>query len=659
MKQPKISNHYKVFLFWICFVVLGLVFFQFYEQARKDRVKDFSYPKFLQAVEKDHLVPDSIVFNVTAKEIEGQLNEKGKQIYGGTDFLIEGNVDDKGFEILMNKGITPSYANKDKNFWTSILLSWFPLLLLFGIVIFFIRQIQLGSGKAFSFGKSRARLVLDKGKVTFKDVAGIKEAKEELKEIVEFLKNPKRFTKLGGEIPKGVLLVGEPGTGKTLLARAVAGEAKVPFFTISGSDFVEVFVGVGASRVRDLFNQGKKNSPCLIFIDEIDAVGRHRGAGLGGGHDEREQTLNQLLVEMDGFESKQGIILIAATNRPDVLDPALLRPGRFDRKVMVNLPDLKERELILKVHTRKTPLSSQVELNKIARGTPGFSGADLKNLINEASLMAAFQNKLKVEMDDLERARDKVMMGSERKSFIMSDKDKKITAYHEAGHAIVGKSLPLLDPIHKVTIVPRGMALGVTQTLPKEDLLNMSKQKAKNLLSFLFGGRVAEEVIFKDFTSGASNDIQKATDLARRMICEWGMSSKIGPLFFGKGSDPVFLGKDYHSSHEYSQESAKNVDNEIKDFIHNAYKKAHSIIKEKLSQLHIMAEALLKFETIDSEEVDMIMEGKNLMDIKKYRKKMSDKLKEERQASQQDQKNKKTKKAPPDSIGGSALPSPV
>ena len=653
MKQPKLNNHHKIFLFWISFAVLGLIFFQFYEQFRKDQIKDFNYPKFLQALEKNHLVKESIIFNITEKEIKGQLNQEGKAIYGGVDFLIQGNVDDKGFEILREKGITPAYVNKDKKFWTSILLSWFPLLLLFGIFIFFIKQLQAGSGKAFSFGKSKARLILDKGKITFKDVAGIKEAKNELQEIVEFLKNPKKFTKLGGEIPKGVLLIGSPGTGKTLLARAVAGEAKVPFFTISGSDFVEVFVGVGASRVRDLFNQGKKNSPCLIFIDEIDAVGRHRGAGLGGGHDEREQTLNQLLVEMDGFESQQGIILIAATNRPDVLDPALLRPGRFDRKVMVNLPDLKERESILKVHIKNVPLSSHVELNKIARGTPGFSGADLKNLINEACLMAGVQNKHQVEMEDLERARDKVMMGSERKSFIMSDKDKKITAYHEAGHALVGKSLPLLDPIHKVTIVPRGMALGVTQTLPKEDLLNMSKQKAKNTLSFLFGGRIAEEEIFKDFTSGASNDIQKATDLARRMICEWGMSSKIGPLFFGKGSAPVFIGKSYNESHEYSEESAKNVDKEVSLFIQEAYKKAQSIIKDKLSHLHTIAEALLKFETIDSEEVEMIMQGKNLSDVTNYRKKNSKKLEEERQAN-------KTKKKIPDSIGGgSTLPSPV
>ena len=652
--MKKLSNKNKTFLFWALFVVLALFFFQFYEQKKQKLVKDFNYPKFLQAVENNQVKKDSIVFNEIAKEIKGEFNPEGEKEFGGKSFLIQGNVSDKGFEILEKQGITPSYANKDKTLWMTVFLSWLPLLLIFGIFIFFIKQIQAGSGKAFSFGKSRARLVLDRGKVTFKDVAGIQEAKEELKEVVEFLKNPKKFEKLGGEIPKGVLLVGSPGTGKTLLAKAVAGEAKVPFFTISGSDFVEVFVGVGASRVRDLFLQGKKNAPCLIFIDEIDAVGRHRGAGLGGGHDEREQTLNQLLVEMDGFQSQEGIILIAATNRPDVLDPALLRPGRFDRKVMVNLPGVKEREQILKVHTKKTPLSAEVDLSKIARGTPGFSGADLKNLINEASLMGAFKNKLKVEMEDLERARDKVMMGSERKSFIMSDKDKKITAYHEAGHAIVGKSLPLLDPIHKVTIVPRGMALGVTQTLPKEDMLNMSKKKAKNFLSFLFGGRVAEEIIFKDFTSGASNDIQKATDLARRMICEWGMSSKVGPLFFGRGSDPVFIGKTYNNTSDYSEESAKHVDSEIKYFIQKAYEKAQLILKEKISYLHTMAEALLKFETIDSEEIDMIMKGKTLADLMNYRKNIGDKINKEREESKNN--NKKSENDP---VGGSALPSPV
>ena len=636
---------------WFFFLILAIGFFQFYEYSKKDRVKDFSYPKFLQAIEKNQVDKQSIVFNTVSTEITGKLNSEGQKEYGAADFSIQGNVSDKGFEILKEKGIIPSYSSKDNKMWLMAFISWLPILLLIAVFLFFIKQIQSGGNKAFSFGKSRAKLVLDRGKITFKDVAGIEEAKEELKEIVEFLKNPKKFTKLGGEIPKGVLLIGSPGTGKTLLAKAVAGEAKVPFFTISGSDFVEVFVGVGASRVRDLFAQGKNNAPCLIFIDEIDAVGRHRGAGLGGGHDEREQTLNQLLVEMDGFQSQQGIILIAATNRPDVLDPALLRPGRFDRKVIVNLPGLKEREQILKVHSKKTPMTPEVNLNKVARGTPGFSGADLKNLINEASLMAAFKNKMQVEMEDLEKARDKVMMGSERKSVIMSEKDKKITAYHEAGHAIVGKSLPLLDPIHKVTIVPRGMALGVTQTLPKEDMLNMSRQKAKNFLSFLFGGRIAEEEIFKDFTSGASNDIQKATNLARRMICEWGMSSKIGPVFFGRGSDPVFVGKNYNNSYEQSEESSKTVDTEIKNVIQKSYEKARSVIKSKISELHIMAEALLKFETIDSEEIDMIMKGKNLEDLSDYRKEQLKKI--------QQRKKEMTGKKEKDAIGASVLPSPV
>ncbi len=657
IQKPKINNQQKTFLFWIAFLVFGLIFFQFYEQSKKDKVKDFNYPKFLQSLEAKQVVKDSVIFNRTAQEIKGDLNEAGAKVFGGVHFVIEGNVDDKGFEILRSYGITPSYSNKDNNFWTTVLISWFPILLLFGVFIFFIRQIQMGSGKAFSFGKSRARLVMDKGRATFKDVAGIEEAKEELKEIVEFLKSPKRFTKLGGQIPKGVLLIGSPGTGKTLLARAVAGEAKVPFFTISGSDFVEMFVGVGASRVRDLFVQGRKNAPCLIFIDEIDAVGRQRGAGLGGGHDEREQTLNQLLVEMDGFDSKEGIILIAATNRPDVLDPALLRPGRFDRRVMVNLPDLKGRLAILKVHSRKTPFSSGVDLEKIARGTPGFSGADLKNLINEASLMAAFKNKLKIEMEDLERARDKVMMGAERKTFIMSDKDKKITAYHEAGHAIVGMSLSLLDPVHKVTIVPRGMALGVTQTLPKEDLLNMSKKKAQNTLSFLFGGRVAEEEIFKDYTSGASNDIEKATSLARSMVCEWGMSEKLGPLFLGKQEGNVFLGRDHNKTRNYSEESAKEIDTEIHFFIDKAYKKAKQIIQEKMDYLHVMAQSLLDFETIDSEEVSMIMKGKKLSDLKTYRKQLSDKIKEERESHKKEEAAKKKKTN--DNSVGSTIPSPV
>ena len=649
------KNQHKTFLFWVVFFAMGMAFFRFYGHFQQNRVKDFNYPKFLQALQEDQVIKDSIVFNTVSQEITGELTEEGQAALGGKTFVIQGNVEDKGFEILREHGITPAYSNKDKSFWMTLLVNWFPLLLFLGLFIFFIRQIQAGGSRAFSFGKSRARLVIDKGKATFKDVAGIEEAKEEVKEIVEFLKNPKKFTKLGGEIPKGVLLIGPPGTGKTLLARAIAGEAKVPFFTISGSDFVEMFVGVGASRVRDLFNQGKQNAPCLIFMDEIDAVGRHRGAGLGGGHDEREQTLNQLLVEMDGFESKQGVILIAATNRPDVLDPALLRPGRFDRRVVVNLPDLKGRTEILKVHTKKIPLSSQVNLETISRGTPGFSGADLKNLINEATLMAAWKNKLRVEMEDFERARDKVMMGSERKSFVMTEKDKKITAYHEAGHALVGMSLPLLDPVHKVTIVPRGMALGVTQTLPKEDLLNMSREKAKNTLAFLFGGRAAEEVIFTDYTSGASNDIEQATRLARRMVCEWGMSDLLGPLSFGNTSHPVFLGRTPMGERDYSEESARKVDQEVGRFISEAYKKAKKIVQEHKAKLEVMVQALLSFETIDAEEVKLIMKDRSLAALKNYRKRRTVRLKKEREETRKKDKEKESAKDPV----GSPAPAPV
>ena len=640
------KSQHKTLIFWLVFFAVGMGFLRFYGYLQKGRIKDFSYPKFLQALKADQVIKDSIVFNSVSGEISGKINAEGEKALGGRTFVIQGNVEDKGFEILKEEhGIIPAYSNKDKSFWVTLLVNWFPLFLFLGIFLFFIRQLQAGGARAFSFGKSRARLALDRGKAVFKDVAGIEEAKEELSEIVEFLKNPKKFTKLGGEIPKGVLLIGPPGTGKTLLARAVAGEAKVPFFTISGSDFVEMFVGVGASRVRDLFRQGKQNAPCLIFIDEIDAVGRHRGAGLGGGHDEREQTLNQLLVEMDGFESKHGVILIAATNRPDVLDPALLRPGRFDRRVVVSLPDLKGRTEILKVHAKKTPLSSQVDLEKIGRGTPGFSGADLKNLINEASLMAAWKDKLKVEMEDFERARDKVMMGSERKSFVMTEKDKKITAYHEAGHAVVGMSLPLLDPVHKVTIVPRGMALGVTQTLPKEDMLNMSREKAKNTLAFLFGGRAAEEVIFTDYTSGAGNDIEKATHLARRMICEWGMSDTLGPQAFGNMSHPVFLGKSSGRGGErdHSEESARKVDQEVQNLISSAYEKAKKIIEEKKEALETMVQALLNFETIDAEEVKLIMKGKGLTALKNYRKRKTTELSKEREESRKES-GKKTSK---------------
>lgn len=636
----------KVFLIWASFLVIGLIFFQFYEQHRQAYVKDFNYPKFIKALEQGEVKADSIIFNKSQQEISGELTEEASKLYNGKKFRIYGNVDDKGFEIIRKKGITPGYVNNDNSFWQSLFLNWLPLIIFAAIFIFFIRQLQIGGGKALAFGKSRARLVSNKKKVTFKDVAGVEEAKDELKEIVEFLRNPKKFTRLGGRIPKGVLLIGAPGTGKTLLAKAVAGEADVPFFTISGSDFVEMFVGVGASRVRDLFLQGKKNAPCVIFVDEIDAVGRHRGSGMGGGHDEREQTLNQLLVEMDGFESQVGIILIAATNRPDVLDPALLRPGRFDRRVVVNSPDLKGRYEILKVHTRKAPLSKSVDLNKIARGTPGFSGADLENLINEAALMAARADKNQIEMMDVEKAKDKVIMGRERKSMVISEKDRKITAYHEAGHTIVGKSFANLDPVHKVTIIPRGMALGLTQTLPEEDTLNLTKSKAKNTLAFLFGGRAAEELIFKDYTTGAGNDIEKATELARRMVCEWGMSEKLGPLTLEKREGPVYLGIQSTQGREYSEAKAEQIDQEVYRLIHQAHQKALDILKKNENILHIMAKALLEYETINGEEVDMLMKGADLVALKEKRAESNQQLEQERQevAQKLDKQEKDNKK---------------
>ena len=590
------------------------------KQKENLQVKDFSYPKFLQALKSKHVQPDSLVFNQTQKTIKGRLNKAGMKKYSGELFQIDGNVDDKGLELVRQLGYTPSYKNTNRSFWASLLINWIPLIFFAGIIFFIIRQLQVGGGKALNFGKSRARLQIDKGKVTFKDVAGVEEAKAELQEVVEFLKNPKKFTKLGGRIPKGVLLIGAPGTGKTLLAKAVAGEADVPFFTISGSDFVEMFVGVGASRVRDLFLQGKKRAPCLIFIDEIDAVGRHRGAGLGGGHDEREQTLNQLLVEMDGFESQTGIILVAATNRPDVLDPALLRPGRFDRRVIVNAPDVKGREEILKVHTKKIPLADDVDIQIIARGTPGFSGADLENVVNEACLSAAREDKKQVFMSNLEHAKDKVIMGSERRSMIISDKDKKIIAYHEAGHTIVGKLLKGMDPIHKVTIIPRGMALGLTQTLPKDEALNLTKSKATNTLAFLMGGRAAEELIFKDYTTGAGNDIERATELARRMVCEWGMSDKLGTVTLEKRSNPVFLGMTSQSGgREYSESKATEVDAEVDRLLKEAYRIALNTLTKKKSILEAMAQALLEYETIDTNDVDLLMKGSTFEAFKKHK----------------------------------------
>lgn len=512
---------------------------------------------------------------------------------------------------LRSKGVAiEAKAEEEGSFWMTMLVSWGPILLLIGVWIFFIRQMQSGGGKAMSFGKSRAKLMSDTGaQVTFKDVAGVDEAKDELEEIVSYLRDPKKFSRLGGRIPKGVLLIGPPGTGKTLLARAIAGEADVPFFTISGSDFVEMFVGVGASRVRDLFLQGKKNAPCIIFIDEIDAVGRHRGAGLGGGHDEREQTLNQLLVEMDGFESNEGVILISATNRPDVLDPALLRPGRFDRQVVVPRPDIKGRSKILKVHSRKIPLSEDVNLDVVAKGTPGFSGADLANLINEAALLAARANKDQVEMADLESAKDKVMMGAERRSLVITEKEKNVTAYHEAGHAVVAFYLPDADPVHKVTIIPRGRALGVTMYLPSEEKYNESRSGLETIICTMLGGRVAEEVVFNEITSGASNDIERVTGIARKMVCEWGMSDKVGPLAYGEKEGEVFLGRDLGHMKNYSESMAVEIDGEIRRIVQEAYERTRQILTAHKDGLTRVAEALLEKETLDAAEVRYLVTG--------------------------------------------------
>ncbi|GIL18373.1 MAG: ATP-dependent zinc metalloprotease FtsH [Oligoflexia bacterium] len=614
MKQAQ-----KTLALWFFLVIIAVFLFQAYENRHERVVPHFNYSKFSEAVKAGEI--QSVTFRPESGEIVGEIRPEFEKKYEGKKFIITGNTGDEGYKFLVSNGITPNYERAESNsFIQSFLVNWLPVLLIVAMFIFIMRQIQVGGGKAMSFGKSRARLLNEsKNKVMFKDVAGVDEAKDELQEIVHFLKEPKKFTKLGGRIPKGVLLVGPPGTGKTLLAKAVAGEAGVPFFSISGSDFVEMFVGVGASRVRDLFEQGKKNAPCLIFIDEIDAVGRHRGAGLGGGHDEREQTLNQLLVEMDGFESNDGVIIIAATNRPDVLDPALLRPGRFDRRVIVNKPDVNGRKQILEVHTSKTPLGPFVDLEKIARGTPGFSGADLENLVNEAALIAARSDKKYLENEDFEKAKDKVLMGSERKSMVISDEDKKVTAYHEAGHTLVGKKLAGLDPIHKVTIIPRGMALGVTQTLPEKDSLNLSKTKAENMIAFLFGGRAAEELIFKDITTGAGNDIERATEIARRMVCEWGMSPKLGPLKYEKHDGPVFLGMTSNKTREYSDAKAEEIDKEVFDIIDHGYKTAMTILKDHNDVLERLAQALLDYETIDGHEVDMLVNGAAVSEIRKYR----------------------------------------
>ncbi len=566
---------------------------------------------------KQHGREPEIVFSDFMSAVDrGDIQEvviQGHNIQGkyknGERFRTFAPTDPDLVKSLRDKKVKIAAKPEDDSPWYMVfLLNWFPMLLLIGVWVFFMRQMQVGGGKAMSFGKSRAKLLTEnQHKVTFADVAGADEAKDDLQEIIAFLKDPKKFTKLGGRIPKGCLLVGPPGTGKTLMARAIAGEAGVPFFSISGSDFVEMFVGVGASRVRDLFVQGKKNAPCIIFIDEIDAVGRHRGAGLGGGHDEREQTLNQLLVEMDGFETNEGVILIAATNRPDVLDPALLRPGRFDRRVVVPRPDVKGREGILQVHTKKVPLGVDVDVGVLARATPGFAGADLENLVNEAALLAARNDKEKVDMGDFELAKDKVMMGAERRSMIISDEEKRNTAYHEAGHALVAKLLPGADPIHKVTIIPRGMALGLTQQLPIDEKHTYGKEYLLNNLVILFGGRVAEELILDHTTTGAGNDIEKATDLAHRMVCEWGMSEKLGPMTFGKKEEEIFLGRDFTQKVDYSESTAIEIDSEVRRIIQESYHKAKDLLRTNIRLLHKVAESLLEKEVLDGSEIDAIV----------------------------------------------------
>ncbi len=545
---------------------------------------------------------------VNGTEVTGHLRDSKESFHT----QIPANYPDL-YKNLHDKGVNVTIKDQQGSFWFAALIQFLPIALMLGLFLFFLRQMQSGGNKALSFGKSRARLLsLQQKKVTFKDVAGVDEAKEELKEIIEFLREAQKFQKLGGRIPKGVLLVGPPGTGKTLLARAVAGEANVPFFSISGSDFVEMFVGVGASRVRDLFEQGKKNAPCIIFIDEIDAVGRHRGAGLGGGHDEREQTLNQLLVEMDGFESNEGVILIAATNRPDVLDPALLRPGRFDRRVIVDRPDIRGREEVLKVHSKKVPMAEDVNLNILARGTPGFSGADLANMVNEAALTAARYNRKAVHMYDFEVAKDKVLMGAERKSMLLSDDEKKVTAYHEAGHTLVSAMRENSDPLHKVTIIPRGMALGVTVYLPEEDQHTVTKGYLETRLAMMMGGRCAEEIFLKEMTTGAGNDIERATDLARKMVCEYGMSD-LGPMTYGKKEGgEIFLGREIQQHRDFSDQTAQAIDASVRGFVDRAYQSAYSILENNQDIMHRMASALLERETLDASEIRLIIEGKDL-----------------------------------------------
>ncbi len=601
-------------LIWVFIIGVVILLYQLISQTQKP-AQEISFSQFMQSVHAGEVAEVLFEGDGMQGKIEGKFTN-------GKEFRTYGLIDWEVYQVLQQKSAKPGktagavkvkYREAKSSLMWQLLSFWLPMIIIGALFFFLLRQMQSGGSKAMNFGKARARLLTEQSKhVTFDDVAGVDEAKEELEEIVEFLRDPKKFTRLGGRIPKGVLLVGPPGTGKTLLARAIAGEAGVPFFSISGSDFVEMFVGVGASRVRDLFIQGKKNAPCIIFIDELDAVGRWRGAGLGGGHDEREQTLNQLLVEMDGFESNEGVILISATNRPDVLDPALLRPGRFDRRVVVPRPDLRGREGILKVHTREIPLAEDTSLEIIARGTPGFSGADLENLINEAALMAARKSKDNVDMDDFEWAKDKVLMGSERRSMVLSDEEKRNTAYHEAGHALVALMLPGTDPVHKVTIIPRGMALGVTMQLPEEDKYNLTRVQALNKITVMMGGRAAEEIVLGQQTTGAGNDIEEATELARRMVTEWGMSDKLGPLAFGKKDEQVFLGKEISRSREYSEATAIDIDSEVQRIVTESHKKATQILNDKTKVLHAMAQALLDRETLTGNEIQILLEGGEL-----------------------------------------------
>jgi cell division protease FtsH len=594
----------KTLMLWIV-VILIMAFVMKVLEQKTVSAKNINYSSFITAVKAGNV--KEVTFQ-SENTIQGKFKEGFES---GSYFELVGPTDAESRKNLEENGIIPNYKKEEKQgFLATLLINWLPMILLFLFFFFFLRQLQAGGGKAMSFGKSKAKMLTENDKrITFVDVAGVEEAKEELVEIVDFLKDPKKYTTLGGKIPKGCLLVGPPGTGKTLLARAVAGEAGVPFFSISGSDFVEMFVGVGASRVRDLFEQGKKHAPCIIFIDEIDAVGRHRGAGMGGGHDEREQTLNQLLVEMDGFESNEGVIIMAATNRIDVLDPALLRPGRFDRRVMVGRPDVRGRHQILKVHTRKTPLSGDIDLEVIAKGTPGFTGADIANLVNEAALLAARDGKKALAMSDFENAKDKVLMGVARKSMMISDKEKRLTAYHEAGHTLVGMNLPLTDPIHKVSIIPRGQALGVTQTLPNEDMLNLSKEKGENFISFLMGGRVAEELVYGEMTNGASNDIERATELARNMVCNWGMSEKLGPINYAKQNGGMVYGGE---SVSFSDETSRKIDMEIANFVQTNYEIAKRILQDNMDALHRVTEALVVWETLDAEQIKSIVAGKDI-----------------------------------------------